>query len=171
VHSLSTFGAKTNHEQIQIHKTHHGPNLREAITFPLYSIFCASSQGPHPNGILSQDSQTGVPKFPKWGLPRLWGPITLCADLRLRWSLKPSWELSNGMSHATCIQGNRVNSRLLMLRSQTANLTPSLSFSHNLCFRCPNGWCKPILDIYISMAFQWYKDSLIQWVLTLVIAP
>jgi hypothetical protein len=34
VHSFSTFGARTSHEQPQAHKTHHGPNLREATTFP-----------------------------------------------------------------------------------------------------------------------------------------
>jgi len=33
----------------------------------------------------------------------------------------------------------------------------SLSFGHNLCLKCPNGSCKPILDIYIPRAFQWYK--------------
>ncbi len=33
-----------------------------------------------------------------------------------------------------------------------------LFFYHNLCFRCPNGPCKPILDIYASGAFQWYKE-------------
>jgi len=37
------------------------------------------------------------------------------------------------------------------------NLTPSPSFGHNLCFKCPNGWCEPILDIYVSIFFQWYK--------------
>ncbi len=31
------------------------------------------------------------------------------------------------------------------------------SFDHNLCFRCPNGSWEPILDIYVSIAFQWYK--------------
>ncbi len=31
------------------------------------------------------------------------------------------------------------------------------SFDHNLCFRCLNGSCKPILDIYVPRAFQWYK--------------
>jgi hypothetical protein len=106
-------------------------------------------------------SQMGVPKFPKLGLPQLWGPITLCADLRLRWGLKqscnPHWELFNCMSHATWTQGNQVNSWLLVVESQTANLTPNLSFSHNLCCRCPNGWCEPILDIYDSISFQWYK--------------
>jgi hypothetical protein len=62
------------------------------------------------------------------------------------------------MSHATCMQGNLGNSQLLVVSSQTANLTPNLSFSHNLCFRCPNGSSEPILDIYIPKAFQWYKE-------------
>jgi len=104
----------------------------------------------------------GVSKFSKLRLLRLWGPITLCADLWLRWVLKqsciPRWYLSNGMSHAIFTQGNWVNSRLLVVGSQTANLTPSFSFGHNLCFRYPNGWCEPILDIYVSISFQWYKE-------------
>ncbi len=47
-----------------------------------------------------------------------------------------------------------------MAGSQIANLTPDPSFGHNLCFRCPNGSCKPILDIYVVRAFQWYKELL-----------
>jgi hypothetical protein len=34
---------------------------------------------------------------------------------------------------------------------------PDPPFGHNLCFRCPNGSCKPTLDIYIARYFQWYK--------------
>jgi hypothetical protein len=104
----------------------------------------------------------GVPKFLKLALLRLWGPITLCANLRLRWGLKqscsPCQGLSNGMSDATCTQGNWVDSQLLVVMSQTTNLIPDLSFGHKLCFKCPNGSCKPILDIYISIYFQWYKE-------------
>jgi hypothetical protein len=37
-------------------------------------------------------------------------------------------------------------------------LTPGLSFGHNLCFRCPNEQCEPILDIYVPKTFYWYKD-------------
>jgi hypothetical protein len=44
----------------------------------------------------------------------------------------------------------------LMVGSQILNLIPGSSFDHNLCFRCPNGSCKPILDIYVSITFQWY---------------
>jgi hypothetical protein len=35
MHSLDTFGAQTNREQTWTHKTHHGPDLGEATTFPL----------------------------------------------------------------------------------------------------------------------------------------
>jgi hypothetical protein len=108
---------------------------------------------------LSRDSQVGVPKFPKWGLPRLWGPITLCTDLWLRWGLKksckPRQELFNDMSHSTWTQGNWGDYWLLVVRSQ---IDINLSFGHNLCLKCPNGWCEPILDIYVLRDFQWYKE-------------
>jgi hypothetical protein len=103
----------------------------------------------------------GVSKFPNLGLSRLWGLITLCEDLWLKWGLKKSFilrqEISNNMWHATFTQGSRVDSQLLVVGSQIANLTPSLSFGHNLCLKCPNESWEPILDIYVSIAFQWYK--------------
>jgi len=80
----------------------------------------------------------------------------------LRWSLKQScsfcWKLSNGIWHATYTQGNQGDSWLLVVKSQIDNLTLGLSFGHNLCFKCPNGSCEPILDIYIPRDFQWYKE-------------
>ncbi len=104
----------------------------------------------------------GVPKFSQLGLLQLWGHITSCENLRLQWCLKQSyslcWELSKGMLHSTCTHWGRVDSWLLMVRSQTTSLIFSLSFCHNLCFRCSNGSCKPIFDIYTSIAFQWYKQ-------------
>ncbi len=103
----------------------------------------------------------GVPKFPELGLSWLWGPITLCSYLWLRWGLKQSCssrrELSNGIWHTTCMLRNWGDFWLLMVESQIVNLTPILSFGHNLCFKCPNGWCEPILDIYVLRNFQWYK--------------
>jgi hypothetical protein len=129
---------------------------------PPYSILYASPQGPHPNDFLSRDSQVGIPKLQHLGFLQLWGRITSCADLWSQWGLKkscsPRWELFNGMLHVTCTQGNWVDSRLWVVGSQIANWTPSLSFGHNLCFRCSNGKCKPILDIYTLIAFQWYNE-------------
>ncbi len=104
----------------------------------------------------------GVPKFSQLGLPWLCGPITLYVDLWWRWGLKqsysPRWELFNSMSHATCTRENWGDYWLLVVWSQIVNLILGLSFSHNLCFRCPNGSCKPILDIYIPRTFQIYKE-------------
>jgi len=62
------------------------------------------------------------------------------------------------MLHATYTQGNRGDSWLLVVRSQTGSLTLGPSFGHNLCFRYPNEQCEPILDIYILRDFQWYKE-------------
>jgi hypothetical protein len=47
---------------------------------------------------------------------------------------------------------------LLVVTSQISNLTLDLSFGHNLCFKCPNGSHKTILNIYVPRAFQWYKE-------------
>jgi len=110
---------------------------------------------------LSRDSQVGVLKSRQLGLPRLWSPITLQADLGLRCSLKQSYsscrKLSNGMLHAFCSRMNRVDSRLSLVGSQTGSLIPGPSFGRNLCFTCPNEQCEPILDIYVPKNFQWYK--------------
>jgi hypothetical protein len=148
--------------QLWYHMTHHGPDLGEATTFPPYSILCVTPQHPHSNGFLSQDSQGGVPKLSRFGLPGLCEFIILCSDLRLGWGLKQTcsspWELSNGGSHFTCTHRGRVDSQLLVVGSQIVNLTPSPSFCHNLCYKCPNGSCKAIFDIYTSIAFQWHEE-------------
>jgi hypothetical protein len=68
-------------------------------------------------------------------------------------SCSPCWELFNSMWHITFIQENWGDSRLLVIGSQIANLTPNLFFGHNLFFKKPNGSCKPILDIYILRSF------------------
>jgi hypothetical protein len=154
----------TSHGQPWIHNTHHSPDSRETTTFPQYCILCTTPREWHPNGFLSQDSQMGVPKLPRLGAVQLCGTITFGVDLRsrrgLNQSCSPCQELSNSMLHATCTQGNLVDSRLPVVGSQIVNLIPGLSFGHNLCCRCPNGSCEPILDIYTSIAFQWYKEIL-----------
>ncbi len=39
VHSWSIFSAQMSHEQTWTHKTHHGPNLGEATTFPFIIFY------------------------------------------------------------------------------------------------------------------------------------
>jgi hypothetical protein len=113
---------------------------------------------------LSRDSRVGVPKSRQWGLSWFWNPLTLRTDLWSRCGLKQSCnsrrELFNGMLHVVYSQVNRVDSRLFLVKSQIGSLTLTLgpSFGHNLCFKCQNEQCEPILDIYVLRAFQWYKE-------------
>jgi hypothetical protein len=44
------------------------------------------------------------------------------------------------------------------VRNLIASLTPDPSFCHNLCYKCPNGPCEPIFDIYTLIILQWYKE-------------
>ncbi len=76
----------------------------------------------------------------------------------MKQSCSPRRDLSNGMLYNACTPRNQVDSRLLVVESQIANLILDLSFDHNLCFRCPNGLCEPILNIYVSITFQCYKE-------------
>jgi hypothetical protein len=140
------------------------PGSRGSHHLSPYNILCVSPRHLHPNGFLSRDSQGGIPKLSRFGFSKLCEIITLCSDLRLEWDFKQTcsspWELSNNVSHSTCTHQGWVDSRLLMIGSQTVSLTPGLSFCHNLCYKCPNGPCKPIFDIYTLIAFQWYKKNL-----------
>jgi hypothetical protein len=138
------------------------PELGGSHHLPPYSILCASPRHLHPNGFLSWNSQGGVPKLSRFGLPPLCGVITFCSDLRLGWGLKKTcsshWDFSNGMSHSTYMHRGWVDSWLLVVENQTANLIPGLSFCHNLCWKCSNGSYELIFDIYTSITFQWYKE-------------
>jgi len=142
------------------------PRLGGSHHLPLYSIFWTSPRGPHPNGFslpgLPRDSRVGVTKSCQLGLPGLWSPITLREDIGSKCDLKQSCssrrELSNSMWHVVYSQVNWVDSWLFLVGSQTGSSTPDPSFGHNLCFRCPNEQCEPILDIYVPRDFQWYKE-------------
>jgi hypothetical protein len=142
------------------------PGLGGSHHLPPYSILCSSPRRLHPNGYFSRDSRVGVLKSRQMGLPGLWSPITLRADLGSQCGLKQNYrsrrDLSNGLSHVLFSQVFWVDSRLLVVGSQNwqtpENSTPDPSFGHNLCFRCRNEQCEPILDICASRAFQWYKE-------------
>jgi hypothetical protein len=80
------------------------------------------------------------------GLLGLWTAITPRPDLGsgrgLNQYCSPRWDLSNDLSHSPSARREQVDSWLLMVGSQTASLTPGLSFAHNLGCRCPNDQCE-----------------------------
>jgi hypothetical protein len=139
------------------HKTHHGPNSGVSHHLTPYSILCVTPWRGHPNGFLSRDSQSGVPKLSWVGLPGLWDFVAPHPDLRLGRGLNqncsPRRELSNTVSHSRSARREQVDSRLLVVGSQTASLTPDPSFAHNLGCRCANDQCEAIFDIYVSRPF------------------
>jgi hypothetical protein len=102
VQNWSTFGARMNHGQTRTHKTHHGPDLGEATTFPLILLSVLGHKASTQMSFCPEMG-LGVPKFSKLGLAQLWRPITLCVNLWLKWGLKksysPCWDLFNNMSH------------------------------------------------------------------------
>ncbi len=140
------------------------PEIGGSHHLPPYSILCVAPPRPRPNGYLSWDSQSGVPKLSRFGLPGLWAFIISHSDLQLgqglKWAYSSPWELFNSVSHFTYTHRDRVDSWLFVAGSQIASLTPGPSFDHNLCCRCPNGSCKAISDIYTSRPFQRYKKYL-----------
>ncbi len=127
-----------------------------------YSILCVRPREWHPNGSFSQDSQSGVPKLSRVGVPGLWDVIAprpnLWSGRGLNQSCSPQRELSNAMSHSRSARRKQVDSWLLVVGSQIASLTPGHSFAHNLGYRCPNGSCEAILDICTSRPFQWHQE-------------
>jgi len=90
------------------------------------------------------------PGLPKWspeivpaGLLELWTAITpgcrVGLQRGLNQSCSPCRDLSNAMSHTQIGRREEVDSRLLVVGSQT-----SPSFTHNLGYKCPNCQCEGI---------------------------
>ncbi len=141
-----------------------GSNLDEAKVF-FWLVGWASMGTPQP--YISPEPQLRqiiiITKghLSRFGLPPLCMIITFCSNLQLGWGLKHTCsshrELSNSVLHFTYTHRGLINSRLLVVVSQIASLTPDLSFCHNLCCRCPNGSCEPIFDMHTLIVFQWYK--------------
>jgi len=142
-------------------KTHHGLDSGEATTFP-HIVFSATLCG----GYIQMALFPGTPKLESrncretvsGGVPGLWELITpdcqVLSQQGLSQSCTPRRDLSNDVSHSQFGGREEVDSRLLVVGSQTANLTLGPSFAHNLGCRCSNGPCEAIFDIYASRPLQ-----------------
>jgi hypothetical protein len=137
---------------------HHGPSSKGATTIlPIvfYVPLCRTCT--------RMTLFPGTPKVESrnclgFGLPGLWDILASRPGLRSRQGLNqtcsPLRELFNAMSHSLSAHRERVDSRLLVVGSQIASLTPGPSFAHNLGCKCPNDQCEAISDIYTSRPFQ-----------------
>ncbi len=149
-HFGTPLGVGTSHGQLNSLDSP-WPGLGEATTFPLIVFSTPLHQGyievalfPGTPMLESRNCPETVPG----GVPGLWELIT--PDCRvgsrrgLNQSCSPHQALSNDVSHSQIGCREEVDSRLLVVGSQIASLTPGPSFAHNLGCRCPNGQCEAI---------------------------
>ncbi len=89
---------------ILTHKIHHGPDSGEATTFPHIVYSAALRRGYIQMVLFSRDSQAGVPKLSRVGVPELWTVIAphlkLGSGQGLNQSCSSRQELSNVMLHS-----------------------------------------------------------------------
>ncbi len=64
------------------------PRFGGSHHLPPYSILCVTPPHPRPNDFLLWDSQGGVSKLSRFGLPKICNVITICSDFRSGRGLK-----------------------------------------------------------------------------------
>jgi hypothetical protein len=143
------------------HLTHHGLDLGEATTFPLIVFSAPLHRGYIEVALFPETPKLesrNCPETAPGGVLGLWELITpdckLGSRQDLNQSCSPRRDLSNDVSHSQFGGREKVDSRLLVVGSQTASLTPGPSFVHNLDYRCSNDQCDAIFYIYASRPFQ-----------------
>jgi hypothetical protein len=140
-HSGTPLGVGTSHGHFGPQDTP-WPGLGRCQHHPPYIILCTwMALFPGTPKLESRDCPETVPV----GVPKLWELITPDCEVWMRRSLNqtcsPRRDLSNDVLHSQFAGQEEVDSRLLVVRSQTANLTPGPSFAYNLGYKCPNGHC------------------------------
>jgi hypothetical protein len=162
---LGPFGVGTSHGHSNS-LGHTTPRAREYATTILPIVYSA----PHFGGYIQMAQIPGTPEMESRSCPEivpggvsgLWELITPDCEIGSRRGLNrtcsPRRDLSNDVSHSQFGLREEVDSRLLVVGSQTATLTPGLSFAHNLGDRCPNAQCEGIFHIYASRPFQWHQE-------------
>ncbi len=176
-HSGTPLGVGTSHGHFGPRDTPQ-PGPREYATTILPIVYFVTLRGTHARmslflGTPGSESRN-CPEIIPGGVPGLWKLITpdysVWSQRGLNQTCSPHWDLSNDIlqsqfgdlsndvSQSQFGGREEVDSRLLVVGSQTANLTPGPSFAHNLGCRCPNDQCEAIFDIYASRLFQWHQE-------------
>jgi hypothetical protein len=163
-HSGTPLGVGTSHGHFGPRDTPR-PGPREYATTILPIVYSATLGGTHARVSLFPGTprtpgleSRNCPEIVPGRVSGLWELITPDYGVRSRrgpnQTCSPRRDLFNDVSNFRFEGREEVDSRLLMVGSRTANLTPGPSFAHNLSYRCPNGQCESIFYIYASIPFQ-----------------
>ncbi len=169
-HSGTPLGVGTSHGHFGPRDTPR-PGPREYATTILPIVYSATLGGTHARmslfpGTLGTPGleSRNCPEIVSGGVSGLWELITpdfgVWSQRGLNQTCSPRRDLSNDVSHFRFGGREEVDSRLLVVGSQIASLTPGPSFAHNVGYRCPNGLCEVIFYIYASRPFQWHQEHL-----------
>jgi hypothetical protein len=138
--------------------THHGPGSGGVTTILPIVFSVLLCRTCTQMAFFPETPKVESQNYPGFGLSGLWDIIASCFNLQsergLNQTCSPLQELSNAMLHSHSARRERIDSRLLVVGSQIASLTPGPSFAHNLGCKCPYDQWKAIIDIYTSRPFQ-----------------
>jgi len=90
VHSWNILSTWMNHRQTRIHKIDHNWTWGKPPPSPYNIFFVPSHKVSTQMSFCLWTPKLGVLKFSNLKFMQLWKPITLCADLRLKWGMKQS---------------------------------------------------------------------------------
>ncbi len=166
-HSRTPLGVGTSHGHLGPRDTPR-PGPREYATTILPIVYSVTLDGTHARGSLFPGTpeleSRNCPEIVPGGVLGLWELITpdcgVWSQRGLNQTCSPRRDLSNDVSHFRFGGREEVDSRLIVVGSQTVSLTPGPSFAHNLGYRCPNGQCEANFYIYASRPFQWHQENL-----------
>jgi hypothetical protein len=161
-HSRTPLGVRTSHGHFGPRDTPR-PGPREYATTILPIVYSVTLGGTHARVSLFPGTprleSRNCPEIVSGRVPGLWELITpnygVWSQRGLNQTCSPRQDLFNDVLHSRFRGREEVDSWLLVVGGQTANLTPGPSFAHNLGYRCPNGQCEAIFYIYASRPFQW----------------
>ncbi len=134
------------------------PGPREYATTILPIVYSATLGGTHARVSLFPGTpgleSRNCPEIVPGGVPRLWELITpdcgVWSRRGLNQTCSPRRDLSNDVSHSQFGGQEEVDSRLLVVGSQTASLTPGPSFAHNVGYR--SKW--PMRGHFLHLRFK-----------------
>ncbi len=111
-------------------------------------------------GLESRNCPETVPGGVPWLCELITPDCEVWSQQGLNQTCIPRRDLSNDVLQSQFKGWKEIDSWLLVVGSQTASLTPGLSFAHNLGYRCSNDQCEAIFYIYASRPFQWHQEHL-----------